>query len=349
MQMNDRLARRWARDMPQQFQGKRNIEILIRALSRQMEEVETVFRKINTMTDIDTSHGKNLDGVGDIVCMSRKEAGELVKQRYEEPVISDERYREYLRYKILRNTSDCTYWDIMQALDILWDVDRAAYYEKPDRPATIFIGLPTVDIEEEDPSEGKPQILKPGGVGFIYTVQYGTAVDHTGLERVVFSSLEITAFFRFFDLRTLNGEWLLDGSVLLNQRVICNMGMGLTVGTIGIPLEERFLFSDPVVSLQMNMEGESFRVRSVDVHSHFRFFTFQVLDGGWPLDGNVGLNQQVICILDAGMLFGPVAVRNEERVGECFSIVEKNLWYLDDGGRLDGSRFLNAERREERL
>lgn len=148
MQMNDQLARDWLRDMPQQFQGKPKIEILIRALAHQLKEVEAVFREINELTDIDTAHGKNLDYVGDIVCMTRKEAGELVKKRYEEPVISDERYREYLRYKILRNTSDCTYWDIMQALDILWDVTRASYYEQADRPATIFIGLPTVDIED---------------------------------------------------------------------------------------------------------------------------------------------------------------------------------------------------------
>ena len=70
MQKSDRPASGWLRDMPQQFQGKRNIEILIRALARQMEEVETVLREINTLTDIDTARGKNLDYVGDIVWMS---------------------------------------------------------------------------------------------------------------------------------------------------------------------------------------------------------------------------------------------------------------------------------------
>lgn len=150
MQKSDRLASGWLRDMPQQFHGKRNIEILIRALARQMEEVETVLREINTLTDIDTAHGKNLDYVGGIVCMSRKEAGELVNRRFPEPVISDEQYRKYLRYQVLRNTSECTYADIMKAIDILWDVDKARYYEREDRPATIFIGLPAVDIEGED-------------------------------------------------------------------------------------------------------------------------------------------------------------------------------------------------------
>ena len=349
MQMNEQLARVWIRDMPQQFQGKPKIEILVRAFAHQLEAVEAVLREINELTDIDTAQGKNLDYVGYIVCMSRKEAGELVKQRYEEPVISDARYREYLRYKVLRNTSDCTYWDIMQALDILWDVTRATYYERADRPATIFIGLPTVDIEDPDPAEGKPQILKPGGVGFIYTVKYGTIVDHRGLERVVFSSLDIQSYFRFFELRTLNGEWLLDGSVLLNQRVICNMGMGLAIGNIKVPLEERLLLEAPVVSMPMQTETDWFFVRSMDVHTYFRYFMYRVLNGEWPLDGTVGLNQKVICMLDMGMQVGSVEVENEEQIGECFSIVEKDLWYLDDTGRLDGSRLLDAERREERL
>ncbi len=349
MQMNEQLARGWLRDMPQQFQGKPKIEILIRALARQLEEVEAVLGEINELTDVDSAQGKNLDYVGDIVCMSRKEAGEFIKQRYDEPVISDERYREYLRYKILRNTSDCTYWDIMQALDILWDVTKATYYEQEDRPATIFIGLPAVDIEDADPAAGKPQILKPGGVGFIYTVKYGTIVDHRELERVAFFNLEIQSYFRFFELRSLNGEWLLDGSVLLNQRVICNMGMELLIGGIEIPLEERFLLEAPSVSLQMNTETDRYYIQSMDVHSYFRYFTYRILNGEWPLDGAVGLNQKVICIIDIGMQVGIVEVKYEEQISECFSIVEKDLWYLDNAERLDGSRLLDAERREERL
>lgn len=349
MRMNDQLARDWLRDMPQQFHGKPKIEILIRALARQLAEVETVLREINELTDINTAHGKSLDYVGDIVCMSRKEAGELVNQQYGEPVISDERYREYLRYKVLRNTSDCTYWDIMQALDILWDVTRATYYEQADRPATIFIGLPTVDIEDADPAEGKPQILKPGGVGFIYTVKYGTIVDHRELESVVFTNLGIHSYFRFFEFRTLNGERLLNGSVLLNQRVICNIGMGLMIGSIEVLLKERFLLEAPSVSLRMNTETDRAFVQSMDVHSYFRYFTYQVFNGEWSLDGTVGLNQKVICILGMGMQVGSAEVKNEEQIKECFSLVVKDLWYLDNAERLDGSRLLDAERREERL
>ena len=57
----------WLGDLPQQFQGKKKIEILIRAFARQMEEIEAVLADINSMTDISTADGINLDYVGDIV------------------------------------------------------------------------------------------------------------------------------------------------------------------------------------------------------------------------------------------------------------------------------------------
>lgn len=213
----------WLGDLPQQFQGKKKIEILIRAFARQMEEIEAVLTDINSMTDISTADGINLDYVGDIVCMTRKEAGELVKKRFQEPVISDEKYRQYLKYGILRNTSDCTYGDIMKAIEILWDVDKASYYERKDRPATIFIGLPPVGIDDEDQAAGKPDILKPGGVGFIYTARYAARVDNRNLEKVIFNRLAVQMFFRFFEMRILDGSWLLDGSVVLEQKLKYDM------------------------------------------------------------------------------------------------------------------------------
>ena len=61
MQMNEQLARDWLRDMPQQFQGKPKIEILVRALANQLEEVEAVFREPVTLcADGETFRGKRL-------------------------------------------------------------------------------------------------------------------------------------------------------------------------------------------------------------------------------------------------------------------------------------------------
>jgi hypothetical protein len=73
-------ADRWIRDLPQQFQEKENIEILIKALARQMDEVEAVLEDVNALTNLETANGINLDYVGDILNLSRKAATEIVRK-----------------------------------------------------------------------------------------------------------------------------------------------------------------------------------------------------------------------------------------------------------------------------
>lgn len=46
-----KIVDEWLRDIPQQFQGKHNIEILIQAFSRQMP-VEQLFRRLNHRQDL---------------------------------------------------------------------------------------------------------------------------------------------------------------------------------------------------------------------------------------------------------------------------------------------------------
>ena len=71
---DSQIAEQWMRDFPQQFQGRRNIECLVRAFARQLKEVQDVFRELEKL-DLETAKGKNLDMVGDIVGLTRKEAG----------------------------------------------------------------------------------------------------------------------------------------------------------------------------------------------------------------------------------------------------------------------------------
>ena len=44
----------WILDLPQQFQGKNNIDVLIRAFSRQLDEIKKVFEDLNSLTDLET-------------------------------------------------------------------------------------------------------------------------------------------------------------------------------------------------------------------------------------------------------------------------------------------------------
>lgn len=62
----------WLNDLPQQFLEKKNIEALIRAFSKQLQEIEDVFDNLKNLTDLDTAAGQNLDMVGTIIPLSRK-------------------------------------------------------------------------------------------------------------------------------------------------------------------------------------------------------------------------------------------------------------------------------------
>lgn len=320
------IADIWLRDLPQQFQGKHNIEVLIKAFSKQMQEVDKVFQELNTITDIETATGKNLDCVGTIIPLTRKEAGELAGINAFEPVIQDERYRQYLRYKMLQNTSECTYYEIMKSIEILWDVDRTHYYERDDSPATIFIGLPTVDVNEDDQAKGKPKILKPAGVGFFYTSQYSTNVDHSMLEKVLLQNLKIFSRFYFF-AKLLNGGWNLDGFSGLNQIPICEVEMGVILGVIRAAQEIRAFcaFSASVVVPEKLLGNRC----SMEIGCGFEANDFLNVECE-----NVSIN---------------VSVCMGARVNVDEITMEKDLWRLDGQILMDGSRILDAEVWKERL
>ena len=325
--MTTDILKDWLRDLPMQFLGKKNIEVLIKAFARQMQELDTVFDELNSKTDLDTAIGQNLDYVGTIIPLTRKEAGELAGLNTSLPVISDERYRKYLQYKMLQNTSECTYDDIMKAIEILWDVSRCSYYERQDRPATIFIGLNPIDVEEEDPAKGKPDILKPAGVGFFYTAQYSMAVDESALETVRLMCLDMYVSLYFFK-RILNGDWLLDGSVILDQIPICKITMSISVGTVNVFHEGEVCFPSLYISAVFPMVSPSTRYI---VEAGYCFDSSGILNVSKE---NIGVNIPVH--MDAGVSVESV-------------IIEKDLWCLDGQVLLDGSRILDAEIWKERL
>lgn len=168
------IADTWLKDIPQQFLGKHRIEVLISAFARQMQEVENVFESINTMTNLDVATGLNLDYVGTIIPLTRKEAGELAGIGVTDPVISDDRYRQFLRYKNLMNTNECTYYDLMDGLSLLWDVSPIYYIEDPDMPATIILTMPFLKPGGETVRLGEVPMVKPAGVRieFQYLIRY---------------------------------------------------------------------------------------------------------------------------------------------------------------------------------
>lgn len=154
----------WMKQIPQQFLGKHNIEVLVEAFARQLQELQQVYDDMKTKLDLDTATGQNLDYVGTIIPLSRKEAGELAGINDPDPVISDDRYRQYLRYKNLVNTNECTYYDLMDGLSLLWDVSPIYYIEDPALPATIILTMPFLKPGGEVVTLGEVPMVKPAGV-----------------------------------------------------------------------------------------------------------------------------------------------------------------------------------------
>lgn len=108
-------------DLVEQFRGKANIEALMEVVGIELQEVFDFYEQLRTQRSVDTAVGKQLDGVGDIAVMTRKEAGQLAGNPIPFEVIDDDTYRQYLIYKILKNTCDCTYPDIIKAFRMFWD------------------------------------------------------------------------------------------------------------------------------------------------------------------------------------------------------------------------------------
>lgn len=175
--MTTDILKDWMEDMPMQFLEKRKIEVLIRAFSRQMQELDSTFEELNTKTGIDTAMGQNLDYVGTIIPLTRKEAGVLAGINVEEPVMSDERYRQFLKYKRLVNTNECTYYDLMDGLALLWDVSPIYYIEDPDFPATIILTMPFLKPGGEVVRLGEVPMVKPAGVRIEFQYRIKAVVE----------------------------------------------------------------------------------------------------------------------------------------------------------------------------
>lgn len=125
------------RDLLEQFKGKEKIEALVEVVGEQLQEVYDFYEQLRTQRDVHSAVGKQLDGVGDIAVLTRMEAGQLAGNPIPFDIIDDETYRLYLIYKILKNTCDCTYPNIIKAFKMFWD--RPLYYsEDPEQPATMI-------------------------------------------------------------------------------------------------------------------------------------------------------------------------------------------------------------------
>ena len=172
----------WIANIPFQFRDKPNISAIIKAFSKQLDAVKAVNRQLTEAVDIDTARGMNLDMIGTIVNVTRKDAHVLMNREMS-VVITDEMYRNVLRFQALKNNSDATYADIMKGMYLLWGDAKIKYAEAIREPASIEISIAEITTDETDPALIRPMVIRPGGVKILFRSSYTDKIDMVSWER----------------------------------------------------------------------------------------------------------------------------------------------------------------------
>ena len=134
-------------DLVEQFKDKPVIDALNEAIGTQLVDLYQFLLDLKEKRGLHTAEGKQLDGVGDIAVLSREEAGELACVKESVFVLDDDGYRNFLIYKIWKNTNRCTYYDIIRSFRMFWD-KPLHYSEDPEVPATML--FETDDLSPDD-------------------------------------------------------------------------------------------------------------------------------------------------------------------------------------------------------
>ena len=167
-------------DLLEQFRGKPNITVFQKALARQLEELYAFFYALRVLRWLQTAEGKQLDGIGDIVVLSRMDALIMGQMAGQTAPMDDALYRLYLAFKIFLNTSNGTYKDVYRALKMFWTQTPIYYSERTESPATMFWTLQDVNPFSTDASLlAIATMVKAGGVALRFVFQWDIEADTT--------------------------------------------------------------------------------------------------------------------------------------------------------------------------
>jgi len=159
-------------DLIEQFRGQPNIAIFNKAVARQLKELSAFFYQLYVLQWLDGAEGWQLDGIGNIVDLSRTDA--LIWSNFagQDVPMEDDLYRMYLWFKIFLNTSEGTYSDIMKTLELFWPHTPIYYSEDIHIPATMFFTIPLDSIQVDTRVLGIVTRIKAAGVSlqFIFNV-----------------------------------------------------------------------------------------------------------------------------------------------------------------------------------
>jgi hypothetical protein len=139
-------------DLIAQFKRQPNTEALMAAGAKQLQALYAAQEQLNELRWLTKAEGKQLDGIGEIVVLSRSDAAKMELGKPDAGKIDDEAFRKYLYYKMFLNTSAGTRKDVYKALRMFWNRTPLFYSEDPNHPATMFFTTPMLssDIDTAD-------------------------------------------------------------------------------------------------------------------------------------------------------------------------------------------------------
>lgn len=332
-------------DIPSQFSGKKNIEVFLSAFQRQLDELFSVFEELNLRTDLDSANGVNLDMVGNILSLSRKDAYVILRTE-KDAVISDDVYRQVLKYKTLQNNSDCTYFDIVQSIHMLWGAENIRYTENPDIPATIQISVDDASIDGMDALFGRATALKSSGVKMVYKHGYNGVIDERGIESFILNSIKHHMAIDFLRHdKFLDGTKLLDGTNILDG--LSTIGIRVGFAAKGYSINNFHEVDTRAITLTAILKNQINQIIASKNSYGINFWKAGFLDGEETLDGSHLLDSKR-GDMKASVCTSLKAAGPTSSIGSVSITTYNSDFRLLRGTKaLDGAKMLNSIYRKE--
>ena len=197
-----------------QFWDKKILGAIILAISEELQEVYEIQQQIRTLTDLDLQQGVNLDHNGDIVCTSREDAQEILLKD-ESFEMTDELYRKVLKFMISLHSSSATYYDIIDGIRLIWNLENVKYSEDRSRPATYILDLGEQNIDDDLVNSSRTMTIKAAGVKVVHLIKWIIKIMHEWKTRVSLVEYGMHATF-YGNVRRIDGSLQLNGSYQLN-------------------------------------------------------------------------------------------------------------------------------------
>lgn len=123
-----------------------NLNAVFLAFAKEAQELRLGFADLQELNNIDYCEGKLLDRIGELVGLTRKQAGEMIGSR--ELADRGDVYRITLRYKAFANSCGWTPEEIMEATKIIFTATQVRYSENPKMPASFHleVSAPFTDV-----------------------------------------------------------------------------------------------------------------------------------------------------------------------------------------------------------